>query len=93
MRRSKDHAGSTPATGTNFSENLMKSKPQIVVQKKQPFLCLDHGVRYGADDLMCPKCEREICEAHDATICSCGKREINKCSKENGLGTGKMCFK
>lgn len=71
----------------------MKSKPQIVVQKKQPFLCLDHGVRYGVDDLMCPKCEHEICEAHDAAMCSCGARPIHKCVKENGLGTGKICIK
>lgn len=25
--------------------------------------------------------------------CSCGSRDKNKCSKENGLGCGKMCLK
>lgn len=61
----------------------------------KPFLCLDHGIRYGTNDLMCPQCEHEICEAHDANICkcSCGRREIHQCSKENGLTTGKMCLK
>jgi hypothetical protein len=24
--------------------------------------------------------------------CSCGKRDKNKCSKENGLNSGKMCL-
>lgn len=25
--------------------------------------------------------------------CSCGARDLAKCSKENGLGCGKMCLK
>ena len=63
-----------------------------MIDPNHPYFCFDHGIGYSADDLMCPKCEHEICAAHDATICSCGKRPIEKCIKENGIGTGKMCF-
>lgn len=69
----------------------MKNKPEIVVKQKQPYHCFDHDIRYGLDDLMCPKCEDEICASHDDTLCSCGLRQKMKCVKENGLGTGKMC--
>lgn len=29
------------------------------------FFCMDHAVVYDEDDMMCHKCETEICEAHD----------------------------
>lgn len=29
------------------------------------YLCFEHGIEYTDEDLMCPKCEKEICEAHD----------------------------
>lgn len=29
------------------------------------YFCFEHGINYTDDDLMCPKCEKEICEAHD----------------------------
>lgn len=29
------------------------------------YFCLDHGISYTDDDMMCPQCEKEICEAHD----------------------------
>lgn len=29
------------------------------------YLCFEHGVHYTDDDMMCPQCEKEICETHD----------------------------
>lgn len=29
------------------------------------YFCLDHGVAYTDDDMMCAQCETEICEAND----------------------------
>lgn len=29
------------------------------------FFCMEHAVVYDEDDMMCPKCETEICEQHD----------------------------
>lgn len=29
------------------------------------YLCLEHGTPYTSEQLMCPDCEREICETHD----------------------------
>lgn len=29
------------------------------------YLCLDHGISYTDDDMMCPQCEKEICETHN----------------------------
>lgn len=29
------------------------------------FFCFEHGIGYTIDDMMCPKCESEICETHD----------------------------
>lgn len=29
------------------------------------YLCFEHDVYYTEDDMMCPQCEKEICETHD----------------------------
>lgn len=29
------------------------------------YFCLDHCIEYTDDDMMCPQCEKEICDAHD----------------------------
>ena len=36
--------------------------------KGYEFFCMEHGIGYTAYDLMCPRCETEICEQHDTTV-------------------------
>lgn len=62
----------------------MKNKPQIVVQKRRDTTEYLLSSEANAKRLM---------ESIEQYKCSCGAREVHKCSKENGLVTGKMCFK
>lgn len=32
------------------------------------FFCFDHGISYSEEQLMCPKCESEICELGDEAL-------------------------